>query len=72
MNGSDDSWLKQLFGSVLQGYLEDWINGKLYLSELLERIRENLKKPIPFEAIHRDKVAFDEKNLTRIDKMKRM
>ncbi|CAO80020.1 hypothetical protein [Candidatus Cloacimonas acidaminovorans] len=33
---------------------------------------EKLKKPIPFEAIHRDKVAFDEKNLTRIDKMKRM
>jgi transposase-like protein len=39
-----------LFGAILQGYSENWISGKLYLSEPIERIRENLKKPIPFEA----------------------
>ncbi len=36
--------------TILQGYSEDWISGKLYLSEPMERIKETLKKPIPFEA----------------------
>ena len=45
---NDKSCLR-LFGAILQGYSEDWISGKLYLSEPLERIRENLKMPIPFE-----------------------
>ena len=40
----------RLFGAILQGYSEDWISGKLYLSGSIERIRENLKKPLPFEA----------------------
>ncbi len=36
------------------------MSGKLYLSEPLERIRENLKSSIPFETTLA-KVAFDEK-----------
>ena len=36
-----------LFGAILQGYSEDWISGKLYLSEPMERIKETLKKPMP-------------------------
>jgi len=40
----------RLFGAILQGYSEDWISGKLYLSEPMERIRENQKRAIPFEA----------------------
>lgn len=39
----------RLFGAILQGYSEDWISGKLYLSEPLQKIKENIKKPIPFE-----------------------
>jgi len=40
----------RLFGSILQGYSEDWISGKLYFSEPLERIRENLISPKPFDS----------------------
>jgi len=39
----------RLFGAILQGYSEDWISGELYRSEPMDRIREDLKKPIPFE-----------------------
>jgi hypothetical protein len=48
-----------LFGAILQGYSEDWISGKLYLSEPRKRIRDTLKKPIPFEApARRSKVDY--------------
>jgi len=40
----------RLFGAILHGYSEDLISGELYLLEPLEGIRENLKKPIPFES----------------------
>ncbi len=46
----DEKSCLRLFGALLQGYSEDWICSKLYLSEPMEKIRENLKKPIPFEA----------------------
>ncbi len=40
----------RLFGAILQGYSEDWISGRLYLSKPLERIRENLIRTIPFDS----------------------
>ncbi|HNU62619.1 MAG TPA: transposase [Methanofastidiosum sp.] len=40
----------RLFGAILQGYSEDWISGRLYLSKPLERIRENLIRPIQFDS----------------------
>ena len=46
----DEKSCLRLFGAILQGYSEDWISGKLYLSEPRKRIRDTLKKPIPFEA----------------------
>ena len=46
----DEKSCLRLFGAILQGYSEDWISGKLYLSEPMERIRENQKRAIPFEA----------------------
>jgi len=46
----DEKIYLRLFGAILHSFSEDWISGKLYLSELIERIRENIKKPIPFEA----------------------
>jgi hypothetical protein len=46
----DEKSCFRLFGAILQGYSEDWISGKLYLSEPMERIKETLKKPTPFEA----------------------
>jgi len=46
----DEKSCLRLFGAILQGYSEDWICGKLYLSEPMDRISENLKKQIPFEA----------------------
>ena len=45
----DDKSCLRLFGAILQGYSEDWISGKLYLSEPMERIKDTMKKPIPFE-----------------------
>jgi len=39
-----------MFGAILQGYSEDWISGRVYLSKPLERIRENLIRPIPFDS----------------------
>jgi len=47
---TDEKSCLQLFGAILQGYSEDWISGKLYLSEPMERIRENQKRAILFEA----------------------
>ena len=46
----DEKSCLRLFGAILQGYSEDWISGKLYLSEPMDRIKEILKKSIPFEA----------------------
>ena len=46
----DEKSCIRLLGTILQGYSEDWISGKLYLSEPMERIRENQKRAIPFEA----------------------
>ncbi len=46
----DEKSCLRLFGAILQGYSEDWISGKLYLSEPMERIIDTMKKPIPFEA----------------------
>lgn len=46
----DEKSCLRLFGAILQGYSEDWISGKLYLSEPMERIKDTMKKPIPFEA----------------------
>jgi len=45
----DEKSCLRLFGAILQGYSEDWISGKLYLSEPMEKFKETLKKPIPFE-----------------------
>jgi putative transposase len=33
--------------AILQGYSEDWTSGRIYLSEPLERIKENQIQPIP-------------------------
>jgi len=46
----DEKSCFRLVGAILQGYSEDWTSGKLYLSEPLEKIRENRSKPIPFES----------------------
>ncbi len=46
----DEKSCFRLMGAILQGYSEDWTSGKLYLSEPLEKIRENRSKPIPFES----------------------
>jgi len=40
----------RLLGAIMQGYSEDWTSGKIYLSEPMERIKENRIKPIPFES----------------------
>jgi len=37
----------RLFGAILQGYSEDWTSGRIYLSEPMQRIKENQIKPIP-------------------------
>ena len=46
----DEKSCLRLFGAILQVYSEDWISGKLYLSEPMERIRENQKSPIMFDS----------------------
>ncbi|MBP8705140.1 MAG: transposase [Candidatus Cloacimonas sp.] len=46
----DEKSCLRLFGAILHSFSEDWISGKLYLSELIERIRENQKRAISFEA----------------------
>jgi len=46
----DEKSCFRMMGAILQGYSEDWTSGKLYLSEPLEKIRENQIKPIPFES----------------------
>ena len=46
----DEKSCFRLMGAILQGYSEDWTSGKLYLSEPLDKIRENWSKPIPFES----------------------
>ena len=46
----DEKSCLRLFGAILQGYSEDWISGKLYLSEPMEKIRETMKKLIPFDS----------------------
>ena len=46
----DEKSCLRLFGAILQGFSEDWISGKLYLSEPMEKITEAMKKPVPFEA----------------------
>jgi len=46
----DEKSYLRLFDAILQGYSDDWISGKLYLSEPMERIRENQKRSISFKA----------------------
>jgi len=46
----DEKSCIRLLRTILQGYSEDWTSGKLYLSEPMERIKENQTKPIPFES----------------------
>jgi hypothetical protein len=46
----DEKSCLRLFGAILQGYSEVWISGKLSLSEPMERVKDILKKPIPFES----------------------
>lgn len=47
----DEKSCIRLMETILQGYSEDWTSGKLYLSEPMERIKENQIKPIPFESL---------------------
>jgi len=46
---NDESCLS-IFGTILQGYSEDWTSEKLYLSEPLDMLEENRLKPIPLES----------------------
>jgi len=57
----DEKSCLRLFGAILQGYSEDWISGKHYLSEPIERIRENQKRAISFETMQQG--AYFEKEL---------
>ena len=53
MSKTDLLWLLPLIKDPvrpLQDYSEDRIRAKLYLSEPMEKIRENLKRTIPYAA----------------------
>jgi hypothetical protein len=41
-------------GAILQGYSEDWTSGKIYLADPIEKITENIKRPLPGQEFLRD------------------
>ncbi|MBP7118384.1 MAG: IS256 family transposase [Candidatus Cloacimonetes bacterium] len=44
----------RLIGAILQGYSEDWTSGKIYLADPIEKIAENMERPLPGQEFLRD------------------